>query len=709
MNALKGDTNLQLYHPVGVWSGRLIFNREDRLENGAVWMEIHNSPVERLRGRIVELGYDTDRSDIVDETTMKTKYNPNLYGSQEMREYIDFLTTDITFEQEAIKSVQSAGRIHPVRCNGLKNVSPLETLAGARPTNDMQVLLDADSVRVIDKPTPRYTVDHQQLPATYELGVALRIRAPPIQVRGQQRCLVKFLGPVHSSTTMTTTTTPATTTTTHATQSYAKQGNTAMDTEAESAEDGESSSNGGEDSQPKQKLSYFQYRIRHWNMETQAFDEDSAIETVLIPKFPVNNRGLHVATPVGIEESPLNQDGWYLYGHFESGQDGMVTDQNFIVEAWEPRQALKVEQLTNTVRGIDACKHALRNKIWKNARYQKGTVATHLLDPQTPAVGSPTTASNEETRSSDWKEGDDYLVIHIFGGIGGNIVNEENFLGLIPGHFAFGNATIVRDDFADELQFRIVHRQVYAHNNGGIIAGPNLWSSYCGDLERGWFGTRPISDIIIKLDCISHTYHFGEGVTPICPLHEALRELNEMGARYRSGDGDGSALVSSAHSCVQDSSQALYAALQECYRKFTENPKVRKWRKNHPNDTQEKDIRKLAALYRDLTHFLTPFGVRKDWSNSAKAIKGTEKQTVVATLVETIRSYGTVVPRRAHDKLAKIFLHHGAELRFIRTNQIGGNDKNIYPLAPARAFHYSDNRKDPEQNPNATNTCCCCF
>jgi predicted Abi (CAAX) family protease len=572
------------YKPVGVWSGRLIFNRDDRKANGAVLIEVHNAPAEyaSMANTEVELGWAME-------------------NNHELKAYVDFLTTDITFSEEAIKSSQS-GRVHPTRLDGLKAVGPLESLAGARPINSIQVVFEPGSVSVI--------------------GGKLWIDKPPVQIRGKVRCLAVFLGQVPDE----------------------------------------------ED----------QYIIQHYVAETGKFDGER--ETVVVPTFPVNNRGLHASTAREVELSPVNGYGWYLYGFFNEA--GMFT-----VEAWEPRRALIVGNLDQIVCGVENGDKALRDMVWKGARYKKGKVETLLLDP------TVTDEKDEATMIADWKAGDRFLVIHLFGGIGGDIVNEESPVGLIPGHFAFGDATIVVDDFTNELQFRIIHRQIYAHNNGGIVSGPNVWSSYCGDLERGWFGTRPISDIIVKLDTLSTTYKLGDNHS-ICPLDEVVRELNEMGARYCSGDGDGSALVSTAHSCVQDSNQALFAALNETNKKL-KNETVSQWIQANPDNPHVVTLKKLQPLYDDIDEYLTPFGVRKDWSETAKGLRGTEKQDTISSLLETIRTWRTVVPRRAHDRLAKTFLKHGAKLWFIRTNQIGGFDPHIFPLAPAQAFDYHDNQKDP--------------
>ncbi|NJL47861.1 MAG: CPBP family intramembrane metalloprotease domain-containing protein, partial [Leptolyngbyaceae cyanobacterium SM2_5_2] len=47
-------------------------------------------------------------------------------------------------------------------------------------------------------------------------------------------------------------------------------------------------------------------------------------------------------------------------------------------------------------------------------------------------------------------------------------------------------------------------------------------------------------------------------------------------------------------------------------------------------------------------------------------------------------SWRTVIPRVAHDNIAAILLKHGGELWFLRTNQVGGEDPTILPLAPTQ-------------------------
>jgi predicted Abi (CAAX) family protease len=78
---------------------------------------------------------------------------------------------------------------------------------------------------------------------------------------------------------------------------------------------------------------------------------------------------------------------------------------------------------------------------------------------------------------AQWQEGDYALLIHLFGGIGGE--NKElTPAGTVTGHFAYGLARVVKEPIAQELQFNIQYQQIYAHNSGGIVSGTQDWSSY---------------------------------------------------------------------------------------------------------------------------------------------------------------------------------------------------------------------------------------
>ncbi|MEG4244628.1 abortive infection protein [Microcoleus sp. MON2_D6] len=406
--------------------------------------------------------------------------------------------------------------------------------------------------------------------------------------------------------------------------------------------------------------------VRHFNKTSQQFD--GAAEIIRIPQVQPDKNGVARSTNHLIEQSPLNPEGWYIYGERDE-------DSIFVVQAIEPR---KIAQLIpdETHFGLKKSIDYLSNKNWENTPAQKGQAKIVLLTP---------IDATENASISPWQEGDIGIVIHSFGGIGGK-KGERPPLGIVTGHFAFGVAKVVRDRFTSELRFDIEYKQVYAHNPDGIVAGSSKWQSYMGDLQRGWLGDRPVCDIICKLDCVCYDYDF-DGIT-LSPLTELNQQLDIMMARYRSGDGTGASLVTPATSCVQDSSQAIYATIKKITSEIESNPQIQDWLKTHPTDAQTQRFHQLVALGESLEKVLMPLGiVRPDWrKNSTLAgIDAELKKTFfagIATMIKTAISYRTMLPRRTQDEIAKVLLKQGAFLWIIRTNQVGGFDPDIKPIAP---------------------------
>ncbi|MEG4520350.1 MULTISPECIES: abortive infection protein [unclassified Microcoleus] len=409
-----------------------------------------------------------------------------------------------------------------------------------------------------------------------------------------------------------------------------------------------------------------QFIVRHFNKTSQQFD--GAAEIIRIPQVQPDKNGVARSTNHLIEQSPLNPYGWYIYGERDE-------DSIFVVQAIEPR---KIAQLTpdETHLGLEKSLAYLSNKNWENTPAQKGQVKRVLLTPND---------ATENASISPWQEGDIGIVIHSFGGIGGK-KGERPPLGIVTGHFAFGVAKVVRDRFTSELRFDIEYKQVYAHNPDGIVAGSSKWQSYMGDLQRGWLGDRPVCDIICKLDCVCCDYDF-DGIT-LSPLTELNQQLDIMMARYRSGDGTGASLVTPATSCVQDSSQAIYATIKKITSEIESNPQIQDWLKTHPTDAQTQRFHQLVALGDSLEKVLMPLGiVRPDWRKNSRlaGIDSELKKTFFVGIVNLIKaaiSYRTMLPRRTQDEIAKILLKQGAFLWIIRTNQVGGFDPDIEPIAP---------------------------
>ncbi len=416
----------------------------------------------------------------------------------------------------------------------------------------------------------------------------------------------------------------------------------------------------------RQKPESDKFIVRHFNKTSQLFDGPA--EIIRIPQVKPDKNGVARSTNDLIEKSPLNPDGWYIYGAEDA-------DNIFVVQAIEPRKITRLIP-DETRFGLQKSLAYLSNENWQNTRVEKGQAKIVLLSPN---------EDRKNDRTSPWQEGDIGIVIHCFGGIGGKKA-EPAPLGIVTGHFAFGIAKVVRDRFTNELRFDIEYKQVYAHNPDGIVAGSSKWQSYMGDLERGWLGDRPVCDIICKLDCVCCDYNF-DGIQ-LSPLDELNQQLDIMMARYRSGDGTGASLVTPATSCVQDSSQAVYATIKKITTEIESNSHIQDWLKANPTDAQTQRFHQLVALAKNLEKVLIPLGiVRPDWHKNATlaGVYGNFKKSRFASVTNPIKaaiSYRTMLPRRTQDEIAKVLLKQGLFLWIIRTNQVGGFDSNIGPIAP---------------------------
>ncbi|HEY9879536.1 MAG TPA: CPBP family glutamic-type intramembrane protease [Leptolyngbyaceae cyanobacterium] len=404
------------------------------------------------------------------------------------------------------------------------------------------------------------------------------------------------------------------------------------------------------------------FKVQHYSPATGEFDGD--IETVRIPQQPkVQDR--FFSTIQDLQKSPAGQAGWYLYGSRDA-------DKVFTVQALKPRALFQL-QPDEVILGETSALDYIDHQNWKDTPARKGTLQRVLV--------SPNAASKEDALDS-WKEGDYALVIHLLGGIGGQ--NQEfSPLGTVTGQFSYGVARVIREPFTRELQFDILYQQAYAHNASGILSGAQDWSAM-GDMQKGWLGQRPASDVIVKLDSLIEGFELGE--TSLSLFQELLKQTQIIAARYRIGDGTGLATVTPALSSVQDSSQALYIAINQIEQQAKADPATASWIKQHPDAPGVKALNQSIQLKETLTKALMPYGaIRADWQNNVPALAGVDgRGSIVHTngLLSGMANWRSMMPRRAHDDISRIFLLNGAQLWFLRPNQIGGLDPTIEPLAP---------------------------
>jgi predicted Abi (CAAX) family protease len=397
-----------------------------------------------------------------------------------------------------------------------------------------------------------------------------------------------------------------------------------------------------------------QFRVVHFNRKTRQFD--GVEETVLLPHVIANGNGVFPSTSDRLEQSPLNETGWYIYGtNDRSGQ--------FVVQSLAPRSLFRL-QPDRVIPGKKAAWRYLKRECWTKPAKQKGKISSVLLNP-----------ASENT----WQEGDQALVIHLYGGIGGKKREPAAKTPIYFGHFAYGVATIIHDPLSDELRFDIHYHQVYTHNIDGIIAGTLHWSCYMGDRQFGWLGTRPVGDLLARLD--EFTEPFDVEGSKKSGLFNLVLQLDAMAARYRIGSGTGGTYVGPANNCAQDANQALYASIRGLETRIRLD-RLESWLRENPDQVDRFD--QLLQLAQNLKQDLLPFDdLRPDWENQEYRLGLSWEEEPLRRLMRGLGSWRTLLPQWASDTIARNFLNKGASVWVLRTNQVGGLDPDIEPVAPS--------------------------
>lgn len=619
------------YRPVGAWVGRLILPPADQ------YQQVAKQNQETDWAWLEVYTAPPNAKQLIGQTVrLAWAKTPNAQA------YVKAASRDVDFTPAA-KQAWQHGTILPIRLNHRNQVGPLQSLAGGHPYDDVIVTLKGD---IIQEPTPSSPSPLSPPPPanppsalpplpppsalTTPLPI-LRINREPFQATGRFQALVKFLSPVAPKNP----------------QDLTSQcpGNPPCTSDL--------------------------MRVQHYNPKSQQFD--GAQEVIRIPQQPADQAGTYNMTTRDLAQSPAGQAGWYIYGAKDrSGR--------FTVQGMQPRSLVQI-QPQQVILGLTPGLKYIDFENWKHETDRKGTIQTVLLDARAP---NPTVATTE------WQVGDRFLAMHLYGGRGGSSKQAETFVfGTYAGHFSFGVGEVIRDPFTNEPIFDYSYLQVYGNGGDGTMSGGNTWANYMGNLRRGFMGTRPVSDVLIKLDVLTEDYNFGG--TKLSFFNELLAELSLIGARYRIGDGTGDSTITSATSCVQDSSQAIFLTLQRFKQKIETNPEIVQWMKEHPTDPHTQRFRQLVGVARDLAAELMPMGVvRWDWQENAEVLTGVRPtQPFISidnfqlkNLATGLISWRTAMPRQAHDEYAMLFLNHNAKLWFLRPNMIGGNDPELSPLEP---------------------------
>ncbi len=582
--------------PLDDWIGRLILPLADQ-RWGGVWFEVIHAPEgwSQLRGQRLRLDW----------------HDPLLAA----------LAMDVHFSDEALQSVADGG-VHPLRLNHWRQVTPLESLAGARPQDDQLVRLSAP-VRVLPNPQGRAALDGE--------GPRLLIQDEPLQTTGTAVALVRFEAP------------PALTA-------------AAVSAAAVSAKASATDSSTAPEAEPPA-----------WPWTAVAFDPatgrfDGARLRLRLPTPVPNSEGIAPATSRGLETAATNQAGWYVCGV----PDG---DGGFVVQSMLPRSLQRFAP-ERVISGQRRAWDYVKRQAWHQP--EAGSASAVLV------TGRPL---GEPEALAEWQPGDRLLVLHVFGGIGGQQRESALASGICTGHFAYGVATLETEPLSGELGWSLSYRQVYAHNPDGIIAGAQDRWRYLGDRQWGWLGTRPVADILVRFPPLTASYDVQGHERSL--LRDFERQLAAMTARYRLGDGTGATFVGPANNCSQDSNQALFAAIKGLQRELRQlDPRaLRAWQQQDPAQAQR--LRQLLRLERELRRALLPFaGLRPDWQRDREVLGTSLEDQPLDNLLRGLGSWRALLPRMASDTVMKVFLRHGASALVLRANQLGGAHPQIEPVAP---------------------------
>ena len=394
-------------------------------------------------------------------------------------------------------------------------------------------------------------------------------------------------------------------------------------------------------------------KVVHFDPVTKAFTGVEEMVAISPRTFRRASDTVPMTDTNGIENSISNTDGWYIFGS--------RTGKLFLVEALEPRAALRIAA-AETVHGKD------RIKVWLKEKQFAGL--------KTDLFRQTLWAPSESGKDLTWNVGSRGLLVHLFGWRKSPAEKKNGgiVLGIVTGHFAFGEGRVVECPFTGESRWDIEYFQIYCHNPNWIVSSPLKWHAYMGNLRRGWMFTVPVSDTIVQLPGQGRV---GSGDRAF-DLFEALRrQFGIMMAIYRTGSGRGITTVRTDISCVQDSHGALYGTFRE-FEEFLkpQSPAAR-------SDTSEKPLlAKAQQLVRDIEAAITFHGIPSGkWRAFFNRPESQRYSNAFTIILDSMLSAGTIFPRNAHDRMIEMMSDHGLPMYNILISQIAGRIEGLEPVA----------------------------
>ncbi|HEY9752017.1 MAG TPA: hypothetical protein V6C46_03645, partial [Coleofasciculaceae cyanobacterium] len=290
-----------------------------------------------------------------------------------VQQWVKAVTKDVHFSADAEYGSRYGGMVFADRLNHWRQVNPLESLAGAHPVDDIVVMLN-EPVEV------EVGGNAFEAPGTAEFNSV---------ARKQDESFVAGHGPVAGEQNPDVSERPSSITLRISTQPVEITGRFYAIVRFIEPVPGTD-----------------QFRVVHFNRASRQFDGPE--EVVRLPDVMLAAAyGSYPSTTRDLEKSPLNETGWYVYGAKD--------DQGwFVVQSIGPRALFRL-QPDEVVFGEKASYKYIRKRSWTDITDQKGRISSVLCSNYSNGSQSAIQAAVQA-----WQEGDRALVIHTYGGIGGN-------------------------------------------------------------------------------------------------------------------------------------------------------------------------------------------------------------------------------------------------------------------------------------------------
>jgi predicted Abi (CAAX) family protease len=121
--------------------------------------------------------------------------------------------------------------------------------------------------------------------------------------------------------------------------------------------------------------------------------------------------------------------------------------------------------------------------------------------------------------------------------------------------------------------------------------------------------------------------------------------------------------------------------MRQIARSLLSLPNIEASKQQHPEELDK--LEQLEQLSKELKRLLLPCGTaRADWKNQDEVLGSTLEDHPLQKIRRSLLSWRTILPRLTSDEVTQAFLEQGGEAWVLRTNQVGGFNREIEPVAP---------------------------